>query len=131
MAHRERIGVRAKAILRPFWKEDEVEPVLQAIDLEAWMDVLQDCSHTEIRDAWSDYIKDQKNRTKFGNLKRPDPGKLYHSIMAKRPRPKVKVDAEPERGPRVTKEQADKIMNDFNMPNVFAPKRFGGKRKEQ
>jgi len=55
------------------------------LEIEGWMDVLENCSHSEIREAWRDY---QKNgaRTQSGKLYKPDAGALYRIIKERRPR---------------------------------------------
>lgn len=86
------------------------------------MDVLENCSHSEIRDAWRDYQIDSKNRTARGRLAKPDAGALRAVILKKRPRPKV-VERPPEpKEPRVTPEQAKAILEKAG----FTPRRFGG-----
>ena len=97
MEHRAKIGVRARAILGQFWRESDVPDAEQAMEIEAWMDVLENCSHTEIREAWRDYMLGSENRNARGRLLRPDPGALRAIIQRKRPRPQVVADPEPER----------------------------------
>jgi len=112
-AHRAKIGVRAQAILGQFWHDAETPDAVQAIELEGWMDVLENCSHSEIRAAWRDYQTDPTNRTARGRLAKPDAGAIRSIILRKRPKPQL-VQTEPEKptGPRVTAEQAQNIIRE-------------------
>jgi predicted RNA binding protein YcfA (HicA-like mRNA interferase family) len=121
--HRAKIGVRAQAILGQFWHDADTPDAVKAIEIEGWMDVLENCSHSEIRDAWRDYQIDSKNRTARGRLAKPDAGALRAIILRKRPKPELVKVPEPEpSGPRVTKEQAAKILEEAG----FKPRKFGG-----
>lgn len=77
------------------------------------MDVLENCSHSEIREAWRDYQTDPTNRTARGRLAKPDAGAIREIILRKRPKPQL-VQPAPEKpsGPRVTAEQAQNIMRE-------------------
>ena len=119
-AHREKIGVRVQAILSQFWQDDMPDAV-KAIEVEGWMDVLQNCSHSEIREAWADYQRDSDNRSTRGRLAKPDAGALYRIILRKRPKPKL-VETPEEPRKRISSERAAEIMREFG----FRPKRFGG-----
>ncbi|AHD02937.1 hypothetical protein [Leisingera methylohalidivorans] len=123
--HRAKIGVRAQAILGQFWQHADTPDAVKAIELEGWMDVLENCSHSEIRAAWRDYQTDPKNRTASGRLAKPDAGAIRAVILRKRPKPKVvpNQSAEPEE-PRVSAERAEAIMREIG----FTPRRFGGDR---
>ena len=94
-AHRAKIGVRARAILGQFWQDLDTHDAEKAIEVEGWMDVLENCSHSEIRYAWRDYQIDPNNRTARGRLAKPDAGALRAIILSKRPRPQL-VQPEPE-----------------------------------
>lgn len=87
-AHREKIGVRSQAILGQFWRDDATPDAVQALELEGWMDVLENCSHSEIRKAWANYQRTGP-RTQSGKLYKPDAGALYQIIMRARPKPQV------------------------------------------
>jgi len=87
-AHRVKIGVRAQAILGQFWRDDSTPEAVQAIEMEGWMDVLENCSHSEIRKAWATYQRTGP-RTQSGKLYKPDAGALYQIIFRSRPKPKV------------------------------------------
>jgi hypothetical protein len=91
--HRVKIGVRAQAILGQFWRDDSTPDAVQALELEGWMDVLENCSHSEIRKAWSTYQRTGP-RTQSGKLYKPDAGALYQIIARSRPKPKA-VEARP------------------------------------
>lgn len=113
-AHRAKIGVRAKAILGQFWQDADTEDAVQAIEIEGWMDVLENCSHSEIREAWRDYQTDPANRTAKGRLAKPDAGAIRSIILRKRPKPKL-VQPEQDEGPkepRVTAAQAAQIIKE-------------------
>jgi hypothetical protein len=103
--HRLKVGIRVRAILSGFWVDYDSTDAQQAMEVEGWVDVLEQCSHSEIRYAWRDYQTDRRNRTERGRLAKPDAGALFRIIMLKRyqkpitnavdkvePIPKVKVD---------------------------------------
>ena len=130
LAHREKIGVRARATLRQFWIDAGTTDVDQALELEGWCDVLEDCSHSEIRKAWATYLKTGPRTNKDGplgkkKLYKPDAGILYLIIQAARPRPTVVPTPEPERAPPATKEQAAEILKQVG----YSPKAFGAKKE--
>ena len=119
-AHRIEIGLRAKAILSVFW-EDKAPDAVKAIEVEGWMDVLQNCSQSEIREAWADYQRDGDNRSARGRLVKPDAGALYRIILRKRPKPKLVETPEEPREPPCSFERAAEIMQQVG----FRPKGFG------
>lgn len=92
--HRAKIGVRAEAILSQFWRDDDTPDAVRALEVEGWMDVLENCSHSEIREAWTAYQKTGP-RTQAGKLYKPDAGALYQIILSKRPRVKLVDDRRP------------------------------------
>lgn len=123
-AHRAKIGVRARAILGQFWQDLETHDAEKAIEVEGWMDVLENCSHSEIRYAWRDYQIDPNNRTARGRLAKPDAGALRAIILSKRPRPKLVRQPLP---PEPVKERCDpKTAQEICEAAGFTPKRFGG-----
>ena len=79
-AHRAKIGVRARAILDQFWRDNDTPDAIQAVEIEGWMDVLEVCSHSQIRLAWAAYQKEGP-RTQSGKLCKPDAGALYRIAM--------------------------------------------------
>ena len=83
LEHREKIGVRAKTILSQFWASDSTPVVMQVLELEGWMDVLQECSHGEVSAAWALYNR-AGPRTAAGKLYKPDAGYLWRLIEAAR-----------------------------------------------
>ena len=95
---------------------------VKAIEVEGWMDVLQNCSHSEIREAWADYQRDGDNRSARGRLVKPDAGALYRIILRKRPKPKLVEKPEEPREPPCSPEAAAKIMQEVGL----RPKKFGG-----
>lgn len=119
-AHRAKIGVRAEAILGQFWRDDDTPEAVRAVELEGWMDVLENCSHSEIRQAWTDYQKSGP-RTATGKLYKPDAGALYRLILKARPKPQLVKEPEPESTP-ATKEQAQQILADAGV----TLNKFGG-----
>lgn len=128
-SHRTKIGLRAEAILGQFWRNDDTPDAVRALEIEGWMDVLENCSHTEIREAWAAY---QKNgaRTERGRLYKPDAGALYRIIIAARPKPRVVQSArsaESERIPASTEARQRILMEVYgaDQPPDPAPKRFG------
>lgn len=124
--HRAKIGVRARAILGQFWQEADVHDAEKVIEVEGWMDVLENCSHSEIRFAWRDYQIDPNSRSARGRLVKPDAGALRHIILSKRPRPKI-VHHQPT--PEPVKERCDpKVAQSIVEANGYAPKRFGGEQ---
>ena len=123
-AHRAKIGVRARAILGQFWQDADTHDAEKAIEVEGWMDVLENCSHSEIRFAWRDYQTNPKNRTARGRLAKPDAGALLDIIYRKRPKPQVAY-SQPESEPvkkRIDPETAQRICEEAG----YTPKRFGG-----
>ena len=108
--HRAKIGVRVEAILGTFWRDDTAD-VVRACEIQGWIDVLETCSHNEIRAAWADYQRSGP-RSANGRLLKPDAGAIWRIIIAARPKPKPApkiVPQEPER-PRVMPERARQIM---------------------
>lgn len=123
-SHRAKIGVRAKAILGQFWQDADTHEAEKVIEVEGWMDVLENCSHSEIRYAWRDYQIDPNNRTARGRLAKPDAGALRAIILSKRPRPKLVRQPLP---PEPVKERCDpKTAQEICEAAGFTPKRFGG-----
>ena len=113
--HRFKIGVRAKAILSQFWTDANTEEAIQAIEIEGWCDVLENCSHSEVRNAWATYQKTGP-RTQAGRLCKPDAGAIYANVMRSRPRPKlVRPEPEAPKGPRVTLDQMAQICAENDM----------------
>lgn len=125
--HRAKIGVRAEVILKQFWRDDEISDAERALEIEAWMDVLQTCSHSEIRNAWAEYMRTGP-RTQAGKLYKPDAGALYRIVMKARPRPAPVRTYEPEpeeRAPRITPERMKEIMDEKGLgPAYHRPKAF-------
>ena len=120
-AHRAKIGVRAQAILDQFWRDSDTPDAVQAVEIEGWMDVLENCAHSEMRTAWATYLK-VGPRTQSGRLVKPDAGAIYRLIIRARPSPRSVSVKEPARlGPRITKERAAEIMKEVG----FRPKKFG------
>jgi len=112
-----------QAILGQFWQDAETADAVKAIEIEGWVDVLENCNHSEIRAAWRDYQTDARNRTARNRLAKPDAGAILAIIMRKRPVPKL-VTPEPSTPvePPVTAEQASDIMRKAG----FSPRCFGG-----
>lgn len=133
-SHREKIGLRAQAILNQFWRDDDTPDAVQAMEIEGWMDVLENCSHSEIRMAWARYQKDGM-RTERGRLYKPDAGALYRIILNSRPLPQIVrrpvffgpwLPDEPRVLP--TAERRAEIMREVYGQDEFIPfhpKRFG------
>jgi len=92
--HRAKIGVRVQAILSQFWRDGSTPDAVQALEFEGWMDVLENCSHSEIRNAWASYQRTGP-RTQTGKLYKPDAGALYQIILRSRPRPRPGPEARP------------------------------------
>ena len=121
MEHRAKIGVRARTILDQFWVDRETPEAQQVLEVEGWMDVLENCSHSEIRSAWATYQKTGP-RTQSGKLNKPDAGALYRIIMQSRPKPRLVAAPEPKRPAPCPPDVAQEIIAAAG----FAPKRFGG-----
>ena len=119
-AHRLKIGVRAEAILGQFWRDDDTPDAVRAVELEGWMDVLENCSHSEIRKAWANYQRSGP-RTQSGKLYKPDAGALYRLIINDRPKPAPVRQPEEKRDPPCSPEAAAEIMEKAG----FRPKLFG------
>jgi hypothetical protein len=108
--HRAKIGVRVEAILSTFWR-DETADVVRACEIQGWIDVLETCSHNEVRAAWSEYQRSGP-RSGTGRLLKPDAGALWRIIVAARPKPRpvpMIVHHEPDR-PRISADRAREIM---------------------
>lgn len=119
--HRVKIGLRAEAILSQFWRDDDTDDALRALEIEGWVDVLENCSHSEIRMAWASYQKIGP-RTQRGRLYKPDAGALYRIILDARPKP-VAVGMRPQpdkKTNRPTAEQANQILKEYG----FRPKKM-------
>jgi hypothetical protein len=119
-AHRAKIGVRAEAILGQFWQDSDTPDAVKAVELEGWMDVLENCTHSEIRAAWRDYQCDDSNRSARGRLVKPDAGALRKIILRKRPKPQL-VQPEPEQEEpreRVTAASAQRILEEAGMGHL-------------
>lgn len=112
--HRAKIGARAKAILGTFWQEANRDDVVEALEVEGWMDVLQNCSHSEIRAAWADYQKSGP-RTARGSLCKPDAGAIYHLILSKRPRPRVVMPAPVAQPEPMTRERYLEVCEELGI----------------
>lgn len=124
-SHRAKIGVRARAILGQFWQDFDTHDAEKAIEVEGWMDVLENCSHSEIRFAWRDYQLDPNNRTARGRLAKPDAGALRAIILSKRPRPALV--RRPQPAPEPVKERCDPAVAQAICEAAgYTPKRFGG-----
>lgn len=92
------------------------------------MDVLENCSHSEIRDVWRDYQTDPNNRTARGRLAKPDAGAIRSIVLRKRPKPQlVQPNPEAPKAPAVTAEQASKILKEAG----FKPRRFGANQQKE
>ena len=52
--HRAKIGAKIESILLSFWREENIPDLVRAYELQGWVDVLEVCSHSEIRAAWTD-----------------------------------------------------------------------------
>jgi hypothetical protein len=83
-----------QAILGQFWRDDSTPDAVQSLELEGWMDVLENCSHSEIRKGWATYQRTGP-RTQSGKLYKPDAGALYQIILRSRPRPQAGPGARP------------------------------------
>lgn len=121
LEHRTKIGVRVEAILGQFWRDDDTPDAVRAVEIEGWMDVLENCSHSEIRAAWTDYQKSGP-RTATGKLYKPDAGALYSRVIQARPRPAPAPMPEPEPREPISKERAKEILEEAG----FRVNRFGG-----
>lgn len=85
--------------------------MLETLELESWMDVLQNCSHSEIRTAWATY-QQIGPRAQNGSLRKPDAGAIYKIILKARPSPRP-VENETEARPRrATQEEAAMILSE-------------------
>jgi hypothetical protein len=112
--HRAKIGVRVQAILNQFWRDESTPDAVQALEIEGWIDVLERCSHSEIRMAWAEYQRTGP-RTERGTLCKPDAGALHRIIRRSRPKPVYTFNEyEPRpREERITKEEARAILEEY------------------
>lgn len=88
--HRIRLGLRLRAILTQFWQEDVSAPV-RAMELEGWVDVLEDLTEDEVRNAWAAYQRSGP-RSEKGALYRPDAGAIRKLADEARRRKPAKSD---------------------------------------
>jgi len=112
--HRAKIGVRVESILLNFWREDGVADIVRVCEIQGWVDVLETCSHTEVRAAWAEYQRSGP-RNALGRLLKPDAGALWRIVMASRPRPKpapIKAQIADAPRERVSPERARQIMRE-------------------
>lgn len=63
----------------------ELPDAVQALEIEGWIHVLQECSHSEINSAWEIYQKGGPRSAK-GRLYKPDAGFLWKMIETARER---------------------------------------------
>ena len=78
------------------------------------MDVLETCSHSEIRAAWAEYQRSGP-RNQLGRLLKPDAGALWRIVMASRPKPKpLPIRPQVEEAPRerMSPERVRQIMRE-------------------
>jgi hypothetical protein len=66
-----------------YWRNDETPEAIKAIEVETWLDVLEEFTDDEIHAAWTEYQRTGP-RTARGALYKPDPGALYHIIQNRR-----------------------------------------------
>jgi hypothetical protein len=121
-AHRAKIGIRAEAILGQFWRDDATSDAVRALEIEGWMDVLENCSHSEIRAAWTEYQK-VGPRSAAGRLAKPDAGALYRLILKARPKPKLVQPQDEEARVPCSPEKAEEILREAGLAG-FGVKRF-------
>lgn len=97
------------------------------MEVEGWIDVLEKCSHSEIRFAWRDYQLDNKNRTERGRLAKPDAGALFRIILSSRaakPKPRDPVpESHQITEEKISPEAAQKILDEADFHPVHG---FGG-----
>ena len=75
------------------------------------MDALQNCSHSEIAEAWQRYMEDERNRNHRGRLLRPDPVQIRDLALRRRPKPElVALEHHEEERERVTPDRMREIM---------------------
>ena len=112
--HRAKIGVRVESILLNFWREDGVADIVRVCEIQGWVDVLETCSHSEVRAAWAEYQRSGP-RNALGRLLKPDAGALWRIVMASRPKPKpAPITAQIAEAPRerVSPERVREIMRE-------------------
>jgi len=111
--HRAKIGARAEAILSQFWRDDETPDAVRALEIEGWIDVLESCSHSELRAAWAKYQRTGP-RTQAGKLYKPDAGAIWHLVVGSRPKPQIVAPpparAEPKQ--RISADRARQICEE-------------------
>ena len=112
--HRAKIGVRVESILLNFWREDSVADIVRVCEIQGWVDVLETCSHSEVRAAWAEYQRSGP-RNALGRLLKPDAGALWRIVMASRPKPKpAPIKAQIAEAPRerMSPERVREIMRE-------------------
>ena len=112
--HRAKIGVRVESILLNFWREDGVADIVRVCKIQGWVDVLETCSHSEVRAAWAEYQRSGP-RNALGRLLKPDAGALWRIVMASRPKPKpapIRPQVEEAPRERMSPERVRQIMRE-------------------
>lgn len=77
------IGFKVKAILGAFWVDANQADQVEVMELEIWMNALEECSISEINAAWNLYLQ-AGPRTDRGKLCKPDAGYLWRIITSAR-----------------------------------------------
>jgi hypothetical protein len=110
---REWIGGRALTLLSHYYREDDPVELTGAMGKD-WADVLEGIPAEYIQRACIQYERDEPRR-------RPTPGDIYQRARAMIPPPTVVAEAPaPQRAPRVSREDAARILERHN----FNPRRF-------
>ena len=112
--HREWIGGRAVTLLSHYWRDDDPVELTAAIGAD-WADVLEGFPQDLIQKACIQYQRDEPRR-------KPTPGAVYAIAKSLIPRPELVHEPEPEREPRVTKEQSTEILEAVG----YRVNKFGG-----
>lgn len=71
------------AILSEFWQDDATPDAVRAIQIEGWLDVVQELAESELRQAWANYQR-TGHRSDRGRLNKPDAGALRDMAMRAR-----------------------------------------------
>jgi hypothetical protein len=115
--HRQWILGRIATLLGHFWRDDDPSELTEAIARD-WADIFEGLPQQVIHQACIRYLRDEPKR-------KPTPGAIYALCREMLPRPKTVprlVVPEEARPPRVTAEQAERIMQEAG----FRPRKFGG-----
>ena len=104
---------------------------MQALEVEGWLDTVENLDVPEFRKAWAEYQRSGP-RTKAGKLYKPDAGALYLIAMDARPKVRIVPDPAPVEVVRepMSPERRQAIMDDVGFHGDIQVHKFTDKPKE-